>query len=677
MSVIDLTTFFNTPGITHIISDYEGEKIPDISENLLICGDIIDSTVGGGGDSTQMPVNGLVGGISKNFNLYNIHQVLTKPNIRLILGNRDLNKIKCLPLCKMKYMKKKYEIKEAENIKDEIIKEKDNIQKFNNGNINLSTDTYEKYKAIIKKNDWLANMNNWLPFWNKSVFEKIIKTKEKDQSGLEKEVEKPNPNYNTWRDTYDVTKSTIPFLDRFNKIFGADGSIGTMSAGNLLFTIPFEVFGVDNLNKYITEQKITNKDDYLAFIVLSVFNAGFNKNDKSDKSDKTYQTIKQDDYLHNTYINGLLYKFYKAIGKEKINFMGYYNLADKLYVFSHGGITSDLIETPSINDLQDQIIKDYDKITNSEEAFQPSQTGGAINVTKSFTKDTITKSLDTYNQNVCKIVQKFMDDFYQCIEDQYTTTFTDLSVYTYKPSKDMLLLLSLSAPYRPDRPEDVKDMFVTRSPINPGIVEITKKGFVCKDTQLTQIFGHVPKGFGPTFFTLKMGDKKSYLANIDMSQSFKYSGWAGTTNVKIIFTRSKNEFTLHYDLDISNDTKIKKSEKTSITNIVWKDDNGKYILKNIDELGDKKLTITQTLDEIFTNEEKIKTELKDIIGSNFILYHGYNQTNQAHVFTLSDSITSYNKVLVLYKSTESQAGGYYEKYMKYKSKYLKLKQSII
>ena len=38
-----------------------------------------------------------------------------------------------------------------------------------------------------------------------------------------------------------------------------------------------------------------------------------------------------------------------------------------------------------------------------------------------------------------------------------------------------------------------------------------------------------------------------------------------------------------------------------------------------------------------------------------------------------------NKVLVIYKepTTSSQAGGYYEKYMKYKSKYLKLKQSII
>jgi len=660
MSVIDLTTFFKTPGITQtqIISDYEGEKIPDITENLLICGDIIDSTVGGGGDASQMPINGSVGGISKNHNLYNIYKVLTKPNIRLILGNRDFNKIKCLPLCKMKYMTTPDKNKK----KQEAIKEeKQNIQQFNNGNINLSKDTYDTYKAIIINNDWIANMNNWLPFWNNSVFTQTIKTKEN-----EKEVEQPNPNYNTWHNAYDVKKSTTPFLDRFNKIFGQDTLVGTMSAGNLLYTIPFEVFDFSK----ITEDK--KNTDYLAFIVLSVFNAGFNKNDKNDKP---YQPIKHNDNLHNTYINGLLYRFYTAIGEEKINFMGYANLSDKLYVFSHGGITSDLINNPSIKDLQGQIKKDKDKITNNEKASsQTSQKGGAIIVTESFKLNQIIQSLNEYNKNVCKIVRKFMDDFYKCIDDN---KFADLSIYTYMPSKDMLLLLSLSAPYRPADVKD-KDMFVTRSPINPGIVEITKKGFVCKDTQLTQIFGHVPKGFGPTFFTLKMDDKNSYLANIDMSQSFKYSGWAGKTDVKIGFNQNTENFTLYYVLDI-NDKKIQNSGKTSIKDIVCKNENGNYILINTTEPSDKNLIISQNLDDIFTNEEKIKTKLQSDISKNIILYHGYNQTNQAHVFSLSDSITSHNKVLVIYKepTTSSQAGGYYEKYMKYKSKYLKLKQSII
>jgi hypothetical protein len=649
MSVIDLTTFFNTSGITQtqIISDYEGEKILDISDNILICGDIIDSTVGGGGDETQMPVNGSVGGISKNHNLYNIHKVLTNPNIRLILGNRDFNKIKCLPLCKMKYMTTPDKNKKKQ---EAIKKEKENIQQFNNGNINLSKDTYTKYKDIIINNDWIANMNNWLPFWNTSVFEKS------------------NPNYNTWHDPYVVKDSDTPFLDRFNKIFGVDGSVGTMSAGKLLYTIPFEVFDVSN----ITEDK--KNTDYLAFIVLSVFNAGFNKNDKNDKP---YQPIKHNVNLHDTYINGLLYRFYTAIVEEKINFMGYYNLDNKLYVFSHGGITSDLIENPSLNDLQTQIKTDKDKITNNEKASsQSSQKGGAFDVTKSFKSDQIIKSLNEYNKNVCEIVRKFMDDFYKCIDDN---KFKDLSNYTYMPSNDILLLLCLSAPYRPTKEND---MFNMRSPINPGIAKIleSKKGFVCEDKQLTQIFGHVPKGFGPTFFTLQNGTKtnKSYLANIDMSQSFKYSGWAGKTDVKIGFNRNTKNFTLYYVLDI-NDKKIQKSEKTSIKDIVYKDEKEKYILINTTEPSDKKLIISQNLDDIFTNEEKIKTKLQSDISNNIILYHGYNETNQAHIFTLSDSMTSYNKVLVIYKepTTSSQAGGYYEKYMKYKSKYLKLKQSII
>jgi hypothetical protein len=664
-SNIDLTSFFNTLTIaqTKIISDYEGEKIPDLSEeHLLICGDIIDSTVGGGGDSTKIPDDGSVGGISKNYNLYNIHKVLTDDKIRLILGNRDFNKIKCLPLCKMKYTNTQT-----------IPSDKQDITNFNNGNLNLSIVTYNKYLPLLKKNDWMANMNNWLPFWNDGVM--IINTKKGD-------------HYDIWREKYSVTTSKTPFFDRFKKIFGVDGSIGTMSAGNLLYTIPFEVLGVDKI-----DVETRKNEDYLAFIVLSVFNAGFNKNEKQYKK-KDYKFITSETNLHNTYINGLFYRFYKLIGTKKVNFMGYANLADKfdkfdkLYVFSHGGITSDLIDNPSLEDLQTQIITDYEKITNSKKAID--QQGGAIDVEKSFTKEHIILSLKQYNENVCNIVKTFMDNFYKCIND---LEFTNLSNTTHMPSRDMLLLLTVGAPYKPVKENNDRDLkFVMRSPINPGIGEIikNKKGFVCDNAVLTQIFGHIPKGFGPTFFTLQNGDKKSYLANIDMSQSFKYSGWAGKSNVNIIFNRNINQFTLHYVLDFSNKDKIKNSDKTELIQIYTKDtkgtinneDNGKYILINTtDEPPNKTLIITQRLDNIFENEEKIKIELKDKIGENVILYHGFNDENKLHIFSLSDSMSSHNKVLVLYNSTknnstESQAGGYYEKYMKYKTKYLALKNSM-
>lgn len=701
-SNIDLQTFLNTTDITQtkIISDYEGEKIPELTENLLICGDIIDSTVGGGGDSSKMPVNGHVGDISKNHNLYNIYRVLTDDKIRLILGNRDFNKIKCLPLCKMKYImtvKKQTEQKD----KKEKEKEKTDIENFNNGKLDLSLDTYKTYFELIKKNDWIANMNNWLPFWNDTTMEI---------------GDKQGTNYKTWRDAYKVAASKTPFLDRFNKIFGVDGSVGTMSAGNLLYTIPFEVLGVDEVKQNIpeksnqiveisapkdetpdikTERETKNKKnrknmDYLAFIVLSVFNAGFNKIDISAKSVKQYSTIATKDNLHATYINGLFYRFYKAIGTEKVNFMGYLTIDNKkLYLFSHGGITSDLIENPNITDLQAQIAKDYEKITNSEKKTT-SQQGGAIEVTKEFEQEKIKQALNIYNDNVCKIVQKFMNEFYECMEG-IKTNKSDLSEYTYMPSHDMLLLLSLGAPYKPVTTDKRDTKFVMRSPINPGIVEIinSKQGFVCTDAILTQIFGHVPKGFGPTFFTLEKGKNKSYLANIDMSQSFKYSGWAGKTNVTIGFNRNTNIFTLYYVLDFSNDTKISESDKKELTQIFNKDsegkinneDNGKYILINItEEPLDKNLIISQTLDNIFENEENLKTELKDKIKSNVILYHGFKSDDKLHIFSLSDSMTSFNKVLVLYKSTMPvpvQSGGYYEKYMKYKTKYIALKNSML
>jgi hypothetical protein len=658
----NLTEFFNTRNITHthIISDYEGEKILDLEsgKNLLICGDILDSTVGGGGDASKISVNGSVGGISKNHNLYNIHQVITNNNIQLILGNRDLNKLKCAVLCKVK-----------------------NNNDFNIGNITLNKTDYEKYKPIIKQNGWIADMNNWLPFWNPKIDSDF-----KDN----------------WNKAYDITKSNTPFLDRFYKIFGVDGSEGTMSAGNLLYTIPFEVLGVDGIKKNkpnitseileipqpksetekepmeLKNSKIRENKDYLAFIVLSVFNAGFNKNSK--KIDYT-TTIDENTNLTNTYINGLFYKFFNNVGKN-INFIGYLPLDKELYLFSHGGITADLINKPELEDLKKLIDTHKAKITNTE---AETQVGGAIIVDNEFTSTKIIESIVSYNNSLNELLIKVLNNLCDCNEKIKSG---QISVDEYKqiPTNDVLLLLSLSAPYRPT---DKEESFVMRSPINPGIVELIdkkeKKSFVCSDAKLTQIFGHVPKGFGPSFFTLKKGDKKSYIANIDISQSFKYSGWAGKTDVKIGFNKTEKIFTLYYTLDFSDAKKIQKSDKDIDTlktifiegedKKINTKDNGKYILINCDDLVEKKLTISQKLEDIFTNEEKIKENLKDKLGSNVILYHGKTGEN-IHVFTLTDSNSSFNKVLVLYKEP-SQSGGYYEKYIKYKNKYMKLKNSML
>ncbi len=658
---INLTDFFNSNKQTHIISDYEGEQIPEQYQkqkdlNLLICGDILDSTVGVGGDDTQMPVDGSVGKISKVANLYNIYQITENPQIKLILGNRDLIKLKCIALCKIKYKKGSTE-----------------INNFNQGNINLSYDTYTEYKNLIKKNEWLANVNNWLPFWNNTTLDST--------SG---------DNYNRWHENYNVSTAETPFLDRFNRIFGRDTAKGTMSADNLLYTIPMEIFEIPSqnnqnylyktvVNKLGSEFTTNMKDiakDYLAFIVISVFNAGFNNYDKKNKD---YKSFDENENLTDTYINGLFYRFFNEVGK-KINFLGYADLENKLYLFSHGGITADLINNPDVEELKKIIHTNKDKITNI-------QHGGATDTNNSFDKQTIVNALKTCNDALCELVQNYINgdnSFYICIKNIIQNNI-DLAKQTYIPPENILLLLSLSALYKPDN----KELFVLRSPINPGVVNMLTSpngGFVCSDAELTQIFGHIPKGFGPTFFTLhnKENDRKSYIINLDMSQSFKYFGNAGKTDVKVGYNQA--EFKLFYTLDFSKLTQI--NDKPSLEQIIYKNenqkdvDNGKYIVIGKEE-DDKIFKINTNIKDMFEKAENIQTSLNGKIPQkNVILYHGFDQKKNVHIFSLSDGITSHNKVLVLYKENESsgssgQQGGYYEKYMKYKAKYIALKNRML
>ena len=70
--------FFNISKV-RIISDLEGEGIPELpNEKILICGDILDSTVSRGSTDKQMPKNGKVGEFNKTYNIRNLLTVVNK-----------------------------------------------------------------------------------------------------------------------------------------------------------------------------------------------------------------------------------------------------------------------------------------------------------------------------------------------------------------------------------------------------------------------------------------------------------------------------------------------------------------------------------------------------------------------------------------------------------------------
>ena len=126
---------------TLIISDLEGDSIlkffndinsfekfiNNINNNIIITGDIIDSTTGFG-----LNINNCLDTKSNNIN--NLLLISKYNNIHLILGNRDLNKLKCLSLCKLEEPETRKRSATIGGGDDSLIRD------FNNGNINLEND---------------------------------------------------------------------------------------------------------------------------------------------------------------------------------------------------------------------------------------------------------------------------------------------------------------------------------------------------------------------------------------------------------------------------------------------------------------------------------------------------------------------------------------------------------
>lgn len=651
---IDLTN--KTSGsekIVKVISDYEGEKLPDVKEgdHCIICGDILDSTGGG----TLDYATGKIGNYSRNYNLRNIIKIVSEPDkYTLIYGNRDINKFKTGPLTMLEYVCNRLGTSPDAPVKN-VVEANDAVFNFNFGTVPISElkKLYDILKELSSKQciKWKASTKHWLPFWNNKLTNTLYET----QAGTQAEK---TAIY--WAE--DDTKLTeTPFLSRFNKIFGVDGAVGSMSAQNLLYTIPLELIELGyfdtnlNLKKQLEQYLIDKKqgvsvsqteisDDFLAFITLLVFRTMcVDPTIKTSSTETSPDTIFSDknlmsgDNTKNKKINlkGLLHKFYNC---PNAIFVGYMNFKNQLILFSHGGITSEVM---SEYECQIAVLRAH--IENNSAKL--SQRGGA----KTYTSTSIIKTLETVQSKMDKLMQDVMKQ------------------KEFIPTPEMLFIMALSAPFKP---KSLPEQFVTMSPINPGIDVVLSNKFYCSDKKLVQIFGHVPKGFGTGLYKFNQDQHELNIVNVDISQSYKYGGNAGHTNNKLVISKDGN-INVETMIDVTDD-KI-----TIVTDTEFKDNT---IYTNGTQTKEAIKGAIMIKNDLETLLKGFKEQKED--GYTFI-YHGRNST-----YTVYSKLKDREKQLYLLAEQQStrgalakanpvatRGGNYKEKYLKYKQKYLQLKNN--
>lgn len=645
------------------LSDY---KPSDINNKLIISGDVLDSTFVGNILKYPDAIN------AKSYNLRNIKNVLCNKNIKLVFGNRDLNKIKCKFLC------------ELENPNND-----ENITNFNNGDIKLDIDIYKLLLEKINNSiPWkIENLNSWYTFWGDKL------------GDLNKDLTKKQPKQ--WHEKMDY--STDPFFKRFEEIFGADTAIGTMSAGNLLYTIPNE------LDLYYD-----NKDnqDYLAFIVLAVFKSMLIKTEIQDVD--LCKNIEIKSIRNSNLFKGWLYNLYSS--QQALHIEGD---STNIYLFSHGGITKELIQNPEILDSY------LDLYNKNRELYNILIDGNTIEYSVKLEQKGgyYSNNLENINIDVIQL-KKIVDDINNKIKTNINRVFDikteDLiNIKNNDKYNDILFLLIMTANFNCSKliKKLKEDKGVTctidkidinsrlHSPILPGLLELRNHIFGIKGVNINQIIGHVPFGYSSTidYFENKTEKNKTMIINVDISNSFlgtdENSLNVNTNRSKsyIIINLNTNKIITFAELYLNKNPTIYNNQKIN-DNI--KGINNFYISNKLDNKLLKKegplhiLKFNHTVDYKFLNLIKNSygniylDEKKEIY--NYINVHSY--LDKYYIFTHMNNESQFNKILYILNKKDFfnfhkinntsniknkyDDNLYHDKYIKYKNKYLKLKYNL-
>jgi len=729
-NLVDKNTYF-------AISDPEGYSINDMIpkntkyDKLIVVGDILDSTFASAFNDKTLDYLKL-----KSNNLSNIKEVIKENSkVKLVFGNRDLNKIKC------KYL---LEIDES------LCQDCSELNNFNGGNLKLPTEQdHESFmtKYISTKNItniWkIKDMNAWYTFWNPAVGDK----------GKKEWV----PSDET-RKNIDHIYKHYPFLMRFLEVFGVDNAPdngGTMSAQNLLLTIPIEI----GLTGYDSDEYLKAATAFINhFLVHYIQNAAlyntltsdelfiksaYGAQDKHKEKQSAYDIIQAYKYndqmekrifvhmikmldildhaafavcavfrsmtlpITNSLPNPIELKIENTNQVkswltqlfQKGEACMYLNTPTKDIIFSHGGITESLMKNPeTINTIKNNIksttLKDY--LTNATKFYSllKQQKGGY------FSEDF--KFIDIYSMNINNNIKTINDSFKESIKLAEAIPIPEQK--SFMPNPDMLFLLMMTTNFdcisylakttiTDDEKIKLCDGILSMkdiSPIAPGIIQMRQQFFMKNNRTIYQIIGHAPSGYGATIDCFEKDKKKGYLINLDASNSF-----LGTPVNKL----SDKKLQSYTYADISND------KVTIKTKIDLKDNKYTFDIKELKTLDGniyqsgynyniKSLIIDNEIDtEIYKYVKLTKgnnkfTDTKAYESS--LCYHGFTKKNnqpEYHILThiISSPAQVFNKTLLIlspedftkFFTASVQSGGssesiHYYKYLKYKKKYLSL-----
>jgi hypothetical protein len=474
------------------ISDPEGYDITTFatkSDNYLIVGDLLDST----SPMTDFLSEAKIDYFNlKSNNLKNIYTILNNKNFVLLFGNRDLNKIKCHFL---------HKLINSTN--------KDIIKQFNTGSINLDEKTHQLLLKAVGELPWeIPNMNNWYTFWAKDIGSKGKKN---------------------WTETLDYTK--YPFLQRFSEIFGADNIMGTMSAYNLLYTIPNEI-GKFQITKGNFTEIADEKKDYYAFIVLALFNSMLKISPLDEKKISSFKIN------NSSAVTGWLYNLYTD---PKNNVCLIYKNLNDIFLYSHGGITELLVSLFINGKLEDTLpysLKiNEDLSTKSTGIIEYLVDASKLYETLDKTGGSLSKlnhNVYTYNDisRLCEYVNKKCKDHIKSIFESITMLI---------PNSSMLFILLLTSEMSCDNfpvslqtkcNESTLDIKMV-SPIVTGLYNMRENYFYI-ELPLYQIIGHLPLGYSASIDKYNKEQLTTYLINLDASNTFYSSNANQIINHQIL-----------------------------------------------------------------------------------------------------------------------------------------------
>uniref|UniRef100_A0A6C0F0U8 Uncharacterized protein n=1 Tax=viral metagenome TaxID=1070528 RepID=A0A6C0F0U8_9ZZZZ len=548
---------------------------------------------------------------------------------RYVVGNRDINKIKLVPLLQLQ-KGRKWWINRTEESGPEL-------------SYDLNTNYIEIISNLLIQNFGLSNpndlqfvkkiwnvktMSNYKPFWS---------------SKLKAEIDK-------WFYNGENIQPMHTLHDRFNRIFGLDTNTGTMSADNTLTGIPNELFGdsitkiINDIKKKIQEEILKGLDKAIELEISNRYEETLKNNENikikhkdAKEKDKLIKTeieseknrvldliedvnqkkkLKQlilltDEEIRSAIVFTVfmrmldedLYKLYEA--KRQIDRpFSVHNLGDiegylwkyltsaptalyakkgnDLLLFSHGGITNEFVQINNKNigfKILSEIIwnavlsNNNNQVRTSPKLTEAEQHGN---------KKDIIGNIDSYNETYFKIVK-------ECFEKFKKTKITSGNNNMYveeEINSDLMILLSISAPAE-NNPVIYESGYETSnfSPIQPRLPDDSV--LTSEDNNTQKIFnfcGHASSGNG---YGLKKIRENMFFINTDLVATlFKAAICDKTT-----YDSNYLWLTIKYNGNDTNDFNIHIKGVNTLN-------TGKFIVK-IDSV-----TTNNTVDTILSKQDK-------------------------------------------------------------------------